>query len=166
LLLLYPAGVLLLADQLADLTASLLANPPAPGLPTWRFGAFGLLMSRASMLLVADVLLFVPAIALQQRRVLRSLGLLHLVVASGLLAGVILFALDWLQIRKNVRETATRPFDGAALRASVVAVLGLGMSTWAGITVLRVTRPHGRSRRGAGAATLITPSPHEQQETR
>ncbi|HEV8151268.1 MAG TPA: hypothetical protein VGP61_13900 [Gemmatimonadales bacterium] len=165
LLLLYLAGALLLADQVADLAASLLANPPAPGQPAWRFGAFGLLMSRASMLLVADVLLFVPAVALEQRRVLRALGVIHLGLALGLLAGLSLFALDWLQIRKSVRETATRPFDGAALRAGVVAALVLGLSAWTGITVLRVTRGRGRgSRRAAGSSVLITPQPREQEK--
>ena len=158
-LLLYAAGLLMVADQLADLLASLLANPPAPGLPAWRFGAFGLLLSRASMLLLADVLLFLAAVALQHRRVLRGLGFLHLAAALALLVATVLFALDWLQVRKNVRDTAARSFDAAAIRAGIVAILVFGLSCWAAVTLLRITRRGRGTRRQTASAALITPPP-------
>jgi hypothetical protein len=115
--LLYLAGILVLADQAADLAATVLAKPLAPSQASWRFGVFGLLMTRASVFLIADVMLFIAAVALGHRKVLRALGALHALVALALLAGLLLFSLDWLQIRRDVSQAGARTFDLAALRA-------------------------------------------------
>lgn len=158
--LLYLAGALVMADQLADLGATLLANPPTPGLPSWRFGAFGLVVSRASVFLIADVMLFVPAVALAHRRMLRLLGVVHLVVAAVLLACLAVFALDWLQLRGNLRQSVSRGFDTAAIRAAGMVVIAIGVAVWAGVSALRATRVKGRAVRPE--APLITARPRDE----
>ena len=164
LALLYLAGSVVLADQAADLTATLLANNATPSIANWRFGAFGLLVSRTSVLVVADVMLFAAAIGLGHRRVLRVLGALHLAIAVLLLGGLVLFTLDWLQVRSRVRAEAMGSFDLAALRAAVIVVLALGAAGWAGLTSLRATeRSRSRSSRREDAAPLLT-GIHEDEE--
>ena len=138
--LLYLAGGLILADQLADLTATLLANPPLPATTSWRFGTFGLVMSRASVFLMADVLIFAGALSLGHRTMVRALGIIHLVFAPALLAGLGMFALDWLQVRGQVGEQGRRAFDLAALRAAGLGFLGAVIAGWGGLAAFRAAR--------------------------
>jgi hypothetical protein len=155
LLLLYLAGVLLFVDQLAELVSALLSAPMAPASPAWRFGAFGLLVSRTSGFLIADAMLFLPAVALEHRRTLRGLATLHLLLAFGLLAGAGTFVLDWLQVRKGVRPGGATALDVAALRAGLVGLVTAGLAAWAGVAVLRVTGLMRRSQSRVTEASLI-----------
>ena len=155
LALLYLAGLLVLADQLADLAATVLAQPWLPGQANWRFGAFGLLMTRASVFLIADVMLFAAAIGLGHRRVLRGLGMLHLLLTLLLLAGLGSFILDWLQMRARMPNTGARSFDLAGIRAAAMAALTIVLTGWAGMAALRATRPKPPHRDGE-AAPLLT----------
>ena len=151
----YLAGVLVLADQIADLAATLLATNAAPGLASWRFGAFGLMASRGSVFLLADVMLFIGAIGLGHRRVLRALGIGHLLIAGLILGGLVLFALDWIQVRSRVKASATRPFDLAAVRAAGVAALGLAIATWAGVVCIKSSRGRPKNLRREGEASPL-----------
>jgi hypothetical protein len=155
LALLYLAAALVIADQVADLVATLLATSPTPGLASWRFGAFGLIASRASVFLIADVMLFSAAIGLGHRLVLRVLGIVHLVIAAGLLAGLIVFALDWIQVRGRVNPGAKRHFDLAALRSVGIGSLGLTMLAWAGVVALKASRGRPKSARREGEASPL-----------
>ena len=156
LALLYAAGILILADQVADLTATLLVNPTAPEAPSWRFGVFGLLMSRVSVFLVADVMLWSAALGLGHRTVIRALGLFHLVLAAVVLVGLVIFALDWLQVRGQVRQDRGQGFDLAGFRAMLIAVLMIALSLWAGRAALKGWRVKSGGRRGADAAPLVS----------
>lgn len=137
---LYVGAALLLTDQAFDLVATLLAQPVELDSPEWRFGAVGLLVTRASVLLVADVLLFAGAVALDHRRFLRVLGVAHLVLAVLLLAGSAIFVLDAVQVRRAVRDETRRAFDLAAFRAFALTLLGAGLLGWAGLAAVRTTR--------------------------
>lgn len=138
--LLYLAGLYIIADQAVDVAATLLAHPVSPGAVVWRFGVFGLVATRATTLLVADVMLFAAAIGLEHRRVLRVLGALHLVLAVAVAAALAVFGLDTIQIRGLVGSGAERRFDSAAVRAAVAAALGIVVLGWAGIASLRAGR--------------------------
>ena len=154
LALLYGAGILILADQAADLAATLLANTPSPSAAPWRFGVFGLLMSRVSVFLVADVMLWSAALGMGHRSMIRALGLLHLLIAAVVFAGLVVFALDWLQVRGRVQAERTQGFDLAALRAVLIALLLIGVAVWAGRLALKGWRPRGRQ--GTEAAPLVS----------
>ena len=144
--LLYLAGVLVIVDQLADLAASILAKNPTPALASWRFGLFGLLISRSSVFLIADVMLFIAAIRLGHRKVIRSLGALHFLAAVLLIAGLIGFALDWAELRLQVPEAGVRSFQYSTLRAAVLAFLLTGICVWTGFVAFRATRSHDKQR--------------------
>lgn len=153
--LLYLAGGLLLADQAADLIGTMLAQPVMPGSPEWRFGAAGLLVTRASVVLVGDVLLFTAAVLMEHRRVVRLLGVIHLLLAALLLASLIVFVLDAVQVRRLVREGGQGAFDLAAVRAGILILAGAALLGWAGLVTWRMTRSG--SRRGAGPIMVGRP---------
>ncbi|HEV8355781.1 MAG TPA: hypothetical protein VGQ17_03340 [Gemmatimonadales bacterium] len=152
--LLYLAGILLAADQIADLISTILANPVALDSIEWRFGAFGLAASRVSVFLVADVMLFTAAVARDDRNALRLLGVVNLIIALALVVGVGLFGLDALQLRRLVRSGASRRYDAASIRAAGVSLLGVVLLVWSGIMSFRSSRDS-KGARKMGAAMLI-----------
>lgn len=153
---LFGAGLLILVDQAADLLATLLARPIEFGAPSWRFGVFGLLASRASALVVGDVMLFVAAAALGWRSTLRGLGVIHLLLAAALAAGLVLFLLDSFQVRATVPAQSAGAFSAAVARAGFVALAGLAALMWAGIAAWRATGSEHRRRRRARAPLLVS----------
>jgi len=154
--LLYVVGLLMAADQLADLLSTILSAPPAPSVAQWRFGVFGLFASRAGGLLVAEVLLFTPAIILEHRTALRLLGALNLLLALAVLTGLGLFALDTLELRRGVAAAAAGQYTAAALRAGIVTLLGGGLLGWSGWVALR-SGAGDAARRRKSAPLIVEP---------
>jgi hypothetical protein len=160
----YLAGALVIADQLADLVASLLAKGPSPTLASWRFGTFGLLISRSSVFLIADVMFFTAAIVLGHRRVIRVLGAIHLLGAVLLLAGLVEFGLDWAEVRFQVPEAGLRNFQYSTLRAAALGLVAAAISLWTGIVALTATRLHGRHKQGDATPLLAKIRRDEESE--
>ena len=157
LALLYVVGLLMAADQAADLLTTILSAPPIPNSAQWRFGVFGMVATRASVFLVAEVLLFTAALALEHRTTLRLLGALNLVLAVAVLVGLGFFALDTLELRRGVAADRGALYVAAAIRAGVVAFLGAGLLVWSGWRALRFS---GAGRRRKGASLIVeAPSP-------
>lgn len=148
---LYGAGLLMIVLPAADLVANVW--PANVGQLEWRFGTVGLL---AGYLLtpVFGVLMIAFGAALLGHRMLQRLLAIANVLAAVLFAGVIvIFALDWLQLRATLPAEARATMDlgsGKALfREAVVAALLL----WLGIVGWRI------SRRSHGDARAARPSP-------
>jgi hypothetical protein len=134
------------------------------GAPNWRFGVFGVLASRASVLVLADVMFFAAAVGLGQWNTLRILGVLHLVLSAAVIAGLCLFVLDTAQIRGMVSAEGERAYGAAAARAGIVGAMSAALLAWAGFASLRASRAAlktgpaeeaplvvgGRPRRGGG----------------
>jgi hypothetical protein len=154
LALLYLAGALIAIDQIADLIATLLANPVSLGSVQWRFGTFGLAATRGSVLLVAEVMLFAAALGLEHARAVRFLGVLNLVLAAGVAAWLGLFALDTLQLRGMVAPGARGRYVVPAVRAGGIAALLVLLLGWSGIAALRMPR-HSKRQGKAHGAILI-----------
>ncbi|MGQ0702596.1 MAG: hypothetical protein ACT4PM_05635 [Gemmatimonadales bacterium] len=142
--LLYLAGILMLADQFIEILAALLMGSfaPAPGAATWRFGAFGTVAGRFGLLLIADAFLFAAAIGLEHRVVLRSLGVIHLLLAVITLAALLVFGLDALEVRGRAQPPMAGRVTIAALRAAGLAALAIAIMSVAGVASLRATRKH------------------------
>src|ERR1041384_661921 len=136
LALLYLAGFLIAVDQLADVLVTVLSTPVAFDSVQWRFGVFGLLATRTSVLLMAEVMVFAAAVGLDHRNLLAGLGVLNLVLAVCVLAGLVLFALDALQLRSMVRAGSALRYDSATLRAAGVALFAGILLAWSGIASL------------------------------
>jgi hypothetical protein len=123
--------------------------PWRPSAAQWRFGALGL-TSNAFMIPAAGALIvLVTALQLGHWRTLRVLGVVSAIgaVVTGLSIG--LFALDAMQTRVNVAETARLSFTVASLTAA--AKLVLATLTLAGLAVAGLRTP--RERRAAAAQT-------------
>jgi hypothetical protein len=159
LALLYLAGWIILADQIADIAATILFQPGTSSAATWRFAAFGIAASRANILLVADVLLFAAAVGLDQRIMLRILGVGHLLFAVALGIGLGMFGLDALEVQRVVGPAGRSAFIAAAVRTAVVALLGMLLLGWAGVAAWRLSKASGRSGSSREEAPLITIPP-------
>lgn len=152
---LHAVGILLGLAPLTDLAAGL--GSLNPGAVPWRFGALGLL-SGALVLPVAGLgLVFLAAVLLEQRALIR---LLTAVAGLGLvvvLAGVVLFLLDALQVRAQVRQDAKRAFDLATIKAlltfgiEAIVLLTLALTTWRAARGMEKNR----ATRRADAGTLV-----------
>ena len=154
--LLYLAGLLIIADQVIEILAALLAGSPAPGAASWRFGAFGVVAGRLSVLLVADAFLFAAAIGLQHRMMLRVLGWIHLALAAVCFAALLVFGLDALEMGGRVRGAVAGPVGVAALRAGGIVALAIGLMIWVGVVSIQVTRRHRRKGSTREAPPLVT----------
>lgn len=156
--LLYLAGFLMLVDQGIEIAVALLAGNPAPGLASWRFGAFGLVAGRLGFFVVADAFLFAAAVGLEHRLVLRFLGWGHVVLAAIFLVALSVFGLDAIEMHGRARSAMTGLLNLATLRAGGVVALAIGLFWWAGITALRVTRKPRRKGEGRDSAPFLTKS--------
>jgi hypothetical protein len=161
LALLYLAGLVILADQIAELAATVLLQPATTGAASWRFAVFGIATSRATVFLIADVLLFAAAAGLEHRGILRLLGVGHLVLAAALGVGLGLFGLDALEVQRVVRPAGRNAFLAASTRAAAVALSGMILLFWAGVVALRISRAP--SRKGTSQRdTLLMPTARNQ----
>jgi len=139
---LYAAAVVVLLDQGAELLVSL--YPFRVSDTQWRFGAFGLIMGRTTTAILVDVLVFLAAIGLGNRGLLRGWAGLHLVVGFLLVLGLGAFVLDSIELRRQTRPEMTRTFDLAAGRAAVMVLVATFYCIWAAVATFRVTRIPGR----------------------
>lgn len=118
---LYAIGALIFLAPFGDLAAGV--GSLNPGAVPWRFGVAGLLSGALVLPIVGLGLWFAAAALLKHRRILRTLSVVSAMLL--LLVGVILvvFALDALQVRVQVRQDEKRAFDLAALKAAMTYLL-------------------------------------------
>lgn len=102
------AGILILFPAL-DLIQAMW--PVQLGELNWRVAAAGLLSRLLVTPLLALVLAYGTALLLKQRRTLRALAVLNVVLVSVLVVGLGSFALDAVQLRGEVRSDAQTTYD-------------------------------------------------------
>jgi hypothetical protein len=119
------------------------ALPLRPGAVDWRFGAIGL-FSRATMTpLLGLFIVLLLATYFEQHRVIRVASILCGVLALVIVASVILFGLDALQMRRQVRPEAKRTFD-------VASALALFKYLWTWIVLVLIAIVGWKASRVAG----------------
>jgi hypothetical protein len=155
---LYAAAVLVLIDQAAELLASL--YPFEVGSVRWRFGAFGLIIGRTTTAVLVDALILIAAVGLGHRTVLRVWGGLHFVVAVPLAAGLVMFLLDTLELRRSVVPEVAGTMVLASARAAIVVVAALVYAIGAGIAAFRAIKliPGARADVGSGSPLVMRES--------
>jgi hypothetical protein len=120
---------------------------------SWRFGFLGLIYSSLFYLLVALLLAALAAGYLGHRRTLLGLGIVSVVLAVLLAAGLPLFALDTLQLRKTLTAAAFAPYKTAAIKGAALAVLAVPIFFVFSLGALKAWRavpvPRGQSDRTA-----------------
>lgn len=113
---LYPVALLLVLVPLADLT--LRTFPPQFGTLQWRFATVGLLIGNMGTVMLGLGLIGLVAAIAGQRLPLRILGYVGLVAGVVILAVLVLFVLDAVQMRR----LANPNFKRAILMSSVGAM--------------------------------------------
>ena len=120
--LLYIAAIVLVLVELAEV--AVLSYPPHTGVPSWRYGLLGVLVSKTPNFVLADALILTTALVLEHPRVLRFVGALHLLGALLLIGLGVIYALDALALRRAVKPQFVRGFDLNTARTVSVCLLG------------------------------------------
>ncbi len=114
---LHGLGVLLIVAPLLDLVAGVAAlNPDQMSVP-WRFGVAGLLSGALVLPLLGFGLMLVATAILEQPGLSRLLGVKTAFLVIAVLAILVVFGLDALQLRAQIGMGARRAFDLASLKA-------------------------------------------------
>lgn len=112
---LHALGLLLVAAPLLDLAAGV--GSLNPGQVPWRFGAFGLLSGALVLPLLGFGLMLLAATALDQTLIIRLIGVKTGVLVLIVIGVMVMFGLDALQVRAQIRQEAKRAFDLATIKA-------------------------------------------------
>lgn len=112
----------------------------AVGSLTWRFGFQGLIYSSLFYLLLALLLAALTAAYFSHRRILVALGIAGLAAAVLLLAGLPIFALDTLQLRKTITPTIFVSYKEAAMKGAALGALAVPVFLVFGFGVLKASR--------------------------
>ncbi|MFZ5623638.1 MAG: hypothetical protein ACOY71_04300 [Gemmatimonadota bacterium] len=150
------AGAVIALDQLGEVFSTI--YPVQPGNLQWRFGTLGLLLGRATPMVIADAFIVAGAAALGHVTFLRIWGILHLVLALLLLGALGLFALDAVQIRSLVPPDGHQRLTLATARAAGGGLLAIAVAVVLGIVCLKQAasaRNEARQRAGRKSADAL-----------
>ncbi len=135
--LLYVAAVVIVFNQGFELLARMGQVPIQPRSAAWRFRFLNVLASRAGWMIVIDALLFSAVIRLEDRRGLRLMGWLNLVLAAGAFLCLPVLARDGLTLRNTVPGHS---IDLGVVLAGVPLALFTVIALLAGWTSVRRSR--------------------------
>jgi len=91
----------------------------------WRWGVFGLLSNAMMIPMIGLLIAFVVATVFEHRVFQRVLGALSTAFAVGTLAGLCMFALDSLQLHRDVKPAMALAFNVACTTGGLKAVVGI-----------------------------------------
>ena len=161
---LYPVGILLTLVPLVDL--GLRVFPPKFGTVQWRFATLGLLAGNLGTVLLGLGLIGLLAALAGHRTVLRVLGIVSLIGGVLLVAGLGMFTLDALQVRRTANPQFLQALTVSSIGAlftgflALIALfsIGLGALTATKGAPRRTTAP-GRGPSKAPATPLVVTAP-------
>ena len=108
----YLTGLAIVAFPALEYVLTIL--PLSPSVVSWRVGAVGLLARSSLTPLVGLVIILGTATLLEHLWVQRAVMLVGMVAAAAFLLTALLFALDLIQFRGDVREAAKRAYDASS----------------------------------------------------
>lgn len=108
----YLTGLAIVAFPALEFVLTVL--PLSPTIISWRYGAAGLLARSALTPLVGLVVIAGTATLLEHRWVQRAVMIVGVVGAAAFLLTAVLFSLDLVQFRGEVREAAKRAYDASS----------------------------------------------------
>lgn len=135
---LYATALFIIADQLSELVVAL--YPFNYGDVNWRFGAFGLATGRATTFVLVDGFVLIAALGRGHVGFIRFWGALHVLVAAALVAALVVFALDAVEIRQLVNPEGRSGVQVVSARAAVMAVSAAIFCTWLGVAGIRAAQ--------------------------
>ncbi len=105
--------------------------------PRWRFGWFGLISNSLMLALAGLLVVFVAANVFEHRRLQRVLGIIAAVAAVLFLIALGMFALDTLQLRKEIAPKGQLAYKVASLTAAIKGLLGIATLSAFGVASFR-----------------------------
>jgi hypothetical protein len=90
---------------------------------SWRFGALGLLYNFLLLPVVGAAILLGSAIVLRRRSAARTLGAVLVAIGVVLVLSLLVFVLDYVQMRGTIKADVRGGFDVAAWKAMAYAIL-------------------------------------------
>ncbi len=142
----------------------LTVSPLSPTIVSWRYGAVGLLSRSIMTPMVGLVVIFGTAVLLEHHRVQRGVMVLGFVGAVVLLLALGVFALDLLQLRRQVRPDAKTAYDVASATALLKLFAVTAVLLAFGVSGLKMVRRTSARRHHASTAPLVS-RPERREET-
>lgn len=124
--------------------------------PKWRFGFFGLMSNALMVPLVGLLIAFTVASMLDQRLVLRVLGVASIVWAVVFVGLFVVFALDALQVHNDVKANFQTAFKVNSATAAVKALLGIVTLATFGAGGIRTARAMPRRTSQTGIPVIVS----------
>ncbi len=137
----YLIALLLVVTPLADFITSVWPIQPAE--MRWRFASTALLAGFLFTPLIGSLIGVVLASFMEQRMVLRVIGILNVVAAVFLTLALAAFAFDTLQLRRAVPPDAQGQFRTSAIRGVLKLVSAILASGWIGVDAIKLSRTLG-----------------------
>lgn len=149
-------GLLVLLDQVTGIITTIW--PLMPGQLQWRYGAYGLLVSRLSPLVFANLLLVTGTLLAGGWPSRLVVGLMNVALALALLGGAALFALDAVQMYPLL-PLANRSTAGIVGARTVLFGVAAGLLMgWVAVRLLRASRPESPTKRGTSPLIVASDS--------
>jgi hypothetical protein len=137
----YVLATLLVLFPLMDLAANIW--PWKLAQVGWRYGSYGILSGYFMTPLMGLMLAMGVALALEQRRVARAVGVAAWLVALLFFATTIVYVLDALQVRATVPAQARAQFGIGTFKAMAKNVISASVLVWVGWIGFRAMRQTG-----------------------
>ena len=134
----YPLALLLIAVPLLDVVPKVL--PMQWGNADWRYGAVGFLFGSIVTPIIGLAIAGSAAVVARQAGVLTLVSVLALVLAGVLVAGGVMFLVDFGAVAPNLSERVSPAFRAATTKTAVIALLAAAASAWLGLAGLRAVR--------------------------
>lgn len=123
------------------------------GDPRWRFGAFGLVSNELMLSVTGLLIAFLATTVFEHARLRRILGILTGLAVLVIASAWIVFALDALQVRNDVRPAAALAFKVATTTAALKSLLA--MITLATLTLASFRMPRVASSKAVRGSGMI-----------
>ena len=121
--------------------------PPHFDEAPWRYGAVGIFLSAVGAAPLGLLIALAAAIPLGHRVILRTVGVLAIILTLLVLIVCGAFALDVLQVRSIVRPEVRGGFDVSAAKAVLMGLVVMVTSILIAIASFRTAAPEGTRRR-------------------
>lgn len=135
---LYPLGVVVALVPLVQVVTKVW--PLKPGALNWRFGAIGLGIDSLLPVLLGMGIILAVAAALDHGAVVRACAVLSLAGFVLLAAALVVFGLDYVQLRATVPVAPRHALDVVTMRSAILAVLTEVVAASFGIGGWRATK--------------------------
>ena len=134
----YLIALMLVLTPLADFIGSVW--PLQFGEMRWRFASFALLAGFLFTPLIGSLIAAMLAAVMEERMVLRVIGVLNVVAAAGLFLLLATFAFDALQLRRAVPPDLQGQFRASAIRGCLKLISAIVTSGWLGLAAVKLSR--------------------------